>query len=134
MKAAWCIVIVLCLAACGTCRVRAIEDAENWAARGEQSRIACYYVGLEGRLAGAFIWNADCQAQVLRDGRWLWVGKFGGLKESPTYSMRQVEPGKDYYTWTVDAYKGLLSSHGKATHRTKAAKYGAYALWLLLII
>ncbi len=103
-------VVLLAAPGCSICRSKAIVDAEQYAARGYETRIACYYLNLDGLLWGAFVWKSHCQAQVLTDDDWRWVGEYGGLRKTPTFSARGA-----VYSWTVKEYRGLLASHGIKT-------------------
>ena len=46
---------LILLSACQTCRVTSCEDAFEYEAKGYQTRIAIYPVGLDGKLWGAFL-------------------------------------------------------------------------------
>ena len=103
-------VLILSLCSCGihTCRVQSINDAERYSQQGYDTRVAVYRQGFEGKAWGAFIWQYHAQAQVYKDDRWYWVGKFG-LSDTSTFSIT----GNEIYYWTVNEYKRLLEENGK---------------------
>ena len=92
MKAVLIIALILLIALCGctTCRVTSVEDANVYASKGYQTRIAIYKTGLDGLLWGAFLWRHHAQAQVFIDDQWKWVGTLG-LSDSPTFSIADNE-------------------------------------------
>ena len=94
---------------CSTCREKAIIDAEQYAAEGYQTRVACYMLCLDGLLWGAFVWKSHCQARVRAGDSWLWVGEWGGLHKDPTF-----RPKGEIFSWTVQGYRDLLTAHGKS--------------------
>ena len=103
--------LVVCaalVAGCATCRERSVADAERLRARGYETRVAAYALNLDGLIYGAGIWKAHAQAQVLMDGRWLWVGEFGGLREEPTF-----RPKGWVVVWPVEEYKNGQGAMGK---------------------
>jgi len=115
-----CAIIAAALNGCTICRHVAITDAERLACEGHETRVAAYYMGydaliLQTLMWGYPIWQSHAQAQVLSDGEWMWVGMMGNVVASPTYSTRQVEPGMDYYHWSVPEYRALLTGAGKST-------------------
>ena len=102
---------------CSTCREKAIIDAEHYGANGYQTRIACYNLCLDGLLWGAFIWKSHCQARVRVGDDWLWVGPWGRLRREPTF-----RPKGDIFSWTVQEYRDLLTTHGKRVPAQYAGK------------
>jgi hypothetical protein len=111
MRLRWLLIVLslsLSLASCSTCRETSIRDAEKYAAQGQQSRIACYYLNLDGLLWGGFVWKSHCQAQVRVADEWRWIGEFGGLRKEPTF-----RPRGEVFTWTIEGYKQLLKDNGR---------------------
>ena len=111
-RRAWVFLFFALLAAssCSTCREKSVVDAERYAAQGYETRVACYYLNLDGLLWGAFLWKSHCQAQARAGSDWQWVGECGGLKKSPTF-----RPKGEVYSWSVRDYRDLLAAHGKKT-------------------
>jgi len=93
---------------CTTCRVTSVEDANHYAAKGFQTRIAVYKVGPDGLLWGAGIWTHHAQAQVLVENEWKWVGTMG-LENTPTFSIADDE----IYYWRATDYAGFLKLKNK---------------------
>lgn len=80
-------VLVFFLTSCTLCTTKAVRDAHEWGEAGHVVRIAQYPVGVDGLLAGLFVWPNHAQAQVWTAGSWWWVCEFGGLCREPTYSI-----------------------------------------------
>lgn len=93
--------LLILLSACQTCRVTSVEDALKYQAKGYETRVAIYPVGMDGLLMGAFMWTHHAQAQVLVDGEWKWVGMLG-LSDRPTYSVQgdiTYRDAREYHEW-----------------------------------
>jgi len=88
------------LASCTICREAAIRDAEQYARRGYEARIATYDLNIDGRMYGAFLWSHHAQAQVYRNEKWYWVCELGGLCEEPTFTIKRI-----VVLWDVDEYR-----------------------------
>ena len=106
------VVIVLLLYGCATCREKAVQNAENYRAIGKDVRISAYCIGVVGRIIGMGLWSSHVQAQVWDGADWLWVGEFGGLHKTPTYSTRPMIVSEtetyDYIWWSLEDYKSML--------------------------
>jgi len=100
------LILVIFFCGCKTCRVTSVEDANAYASKGYQTRIAVYKTGLDGLLWGAFLWTHHAQAQVLIDGKWKWVGILG-LSDSPTFSIADDE----IYYRGVGEYTAFLKTN-----------------------
>ncbi|MFH1664967.1 MAG: hypothetical protein ABIA77_02350 [Candidatus Omnitrophota bacterium] len=106
------VVIMFLLSGCATCREKAVKDAEKYRAIGRDVRISAYCMGVVGRIIGMGLWSSHVQAQVWDGVEWLWVGEFGGLHKTPTYSTRPMIVSEtetyDYIWWSLDDYKSML--------------------------
>ena len=105
------IVVIMFLSGCATCREKAVQNAENYKAAGRDVRISAYCVGMAGRIIGMGLWSSHTQAQVWDGAEWLWVGEFGGLHKTPTYSTRPmiIKTGTyNYLWWPLEDYKSML--------------------------
>jgi hypothetical protein len=100
--------IVSLLACCTLCRDGAVRDAERYAKRGYEARIATYDLKMDGSLYGAFLWNHHAQAQVYHSGKWLWVCELKGLCEEPTFRVNRM-----VVLWDVEDYKNALTLRRK---------------------
>ena len=92
---------LLFLVSCQTCRVTSVEDALEYQAKGYETRVAIYPVGMDGLLWGAFLWTHHAQAQVLVDGQWKWVGMVS-LTDTPTFSVQgdiTYRDAREYHEW-----------------------------------
>ena len=93
--------LLILLSVCQTCRVTSCEDAFEYEAKGYQTRIAIYPVGMDGLLWGAFLWTHHAQAQVKVNGEWKWVGAFG-LTDRSTFSIQgdiTYRDAREYHEW-----------------------------------
>ena len=115
--------IVLLLYGCATCREKAVQNAENYRAIGKDVRISAYCIGVVGRIIGMGLWSSHVQAQVWDGADWLWVGEFGGLHKTPTYSTRPMIVSEtetyDYIWWSLDVYKSMLLRRDEILGETK---------------
>ena len=106
------IAMILLLTGCATCREIAVKDARHYQAKGYDVRISAYCVGAAGRIVGMGLWSSHTQAQVWDGTEWLWVGEFGGLYKTPTYSTRPIVISDTetypYIWWSLDDYKSML--------------------------
>ncbi len=98
--------LLILLSACQTCRVTSVEDAFAYQAKGYETRVAIYPVGMDGLLWGAFLWTHHAQAQVLVDGQWKWVGMVS-LTDTPTFSIQG-----DVTYWQPTIYQEWLHAQG----------------------
>jgi hypothetical protein len=90
-------------AGCSLCRETAIQQADKYAAMGYQTRIATYDLKMDGLLYGAFIHSYHAQAQVHKDGKWLYVG-MTGLSEDSTFRT-----GRMLILWDIETYRKEVS-------------------------
>jgi len=115
-------VVIVFLSGCATCREGAVRDAEKYFAMGRDVRISAYCVGAAGRIVGMGLWSSHTQAQVRGDGtEWLWVGEFGGLHKTPTYSTRPmiIKTGTyNYLWWSLEDYKSMLLRRDEILRQT----------------
>ena len=91
---------------CQTCRVSSIEDAHHYEAQGYQTRIAVYKTGVDGLLAGGFLWTHHAQAQVFVNGQWRWVD--GKVQEGPRFTV-----DGEIILWRVTDYEAYLKQQGR---------------------
>ena len=112
------------LTASWTCREKAVLDAEQYAAMGREVRIAAYCVGVVGRIVGMGLWSSHVQAQVWDGTEWLWVGEFGGLHKTPTYSTRPMVISDTktypYIWWSLEDYKKMLLNRDEILKQSKS--------------
>jgi len=110
------------LTASGTCREKAVQDAEEYRAMGREVRIAAYCVGVVGRIIGMGLWSSHVQAQVWDGKTWLWVGEFGGLHKTPTYDTRPMVISEtetySYIWWSLEDYKSMLLKRDEILRET----------------
>ena len=102
MKKVILILLVLLISGCSLCRYKAVNDAEVYQAQGYQVQITTYKQGWDGLIWGMGIWTHHAQARVFEDG-WQWVGEFGGLQKTPTFSI-----AGDVVNWKLEVYKAAL--------------------------
>ena len=106
------VVVAFLLSGCATCRDVAMTNARHYQDKGYDVRISAYCVGAIGRIVGMGLWSSHVQAQVWDGAEWLWVGEFGGLHKTPTYSTRPMIVSEtetyDYIWWSLEDYKSIL--------------------------
>ena len=91
---------------CQTCRVTSIEDALEYQAKGYETRVAIYRTGMDGLIAGGFLWTHHAQAQALVNGEWKWVD--GKVQEGPKFSVEG-----EVILWRVTDYEAYLKQQGR---------------------
>lgn len=104
------ILLGISLTACTLCSTKSIKDAERYQSEGYPVRIAAYCTGLDGYLVGLGMWSSHAQAQVLKDGEWLWVSEFGHLTGYSTYTKRTMPIVEaEYVWWSLDDFRDLTN-------------------------
>ena len=114
--------MILLLTGCATCREKAVLDAEKYRAKGDDVRVAAYCVGAVGCIVGMGLWSSHTQAQVWDGETWLWVGEFGGLHKTPTYSTRPMiikTETYEYLWWPLEDYKSMLLKRDEILRETQ---------------
>jgi hypothetical protein len=100
------ILLLSLFAYCQTCRVTSIEDAHRWQSQGYETRIAVYKTGVDGLIAGAFLWTHHAQAQVKVNNEWKWVD--GGIEKGPRFTV-----DGEIILWRVTDYEAYLKQQGR---------------------
>lgn len=99
----------LTLNACsgGACRSIALRHADEYKAKGFQTRIITYENSLASRAFDLFLFPTHAQAQVMIGNSWKYIGTFDGLPgDEPTF--RNV--GRLSVVWTPESYKKSIEA------------------------
>jgi hypothetical protein len=117
MKILTYLILYLILTGCTICSIKSLQDAERYQDEGYKVRVAAYCVGIDGYLWGMGLWSAHAQAQVFKDGEWLWVGEFGNLTQYSTFTKRTM-PGYNtsYVWWTLPQWVKYLAARERNEH------------------
>lgn len=89
------------------------KTAEEWAGKGYETRIACYYHEPIDPSVANVLWKSHCQAQVLEGADWLWITG-GQTSPTPERPFRRVDPEIDYWYWSIEEYQKLIDDNPRS--------------------